>query len=157
MRLASPFSARSVTILSASALRWFGSGVVPAASGTDRSSACIMSSTETIAGTPAAWMRRTAALASAILSWLRGDFSDLGNAMNTAEIIRTDGTQAVKLPEGFQFAGDAVSIRREGEAVILEPVKPSTWPPGFFDDIRIDDRAFARPEQGSVPRAPSLD
>jgi virulence-associated protein VagC len=77
--------------------------------------------------------------------------------MQTAEIIHTDGTQAVKLPDGFHFEGDTVSIRREGEAVILEPVKPATWPPGFFDRIRIDDRAFARPEQGQVPRAPTLD
>jgi antitoxin VapB len=77
--------------------------------------------------------------------------------MQTAEIVRTDGTQAVKLPEGFHFEGDTVSIRREGEAVILEPVKPATWPPGFFDAIHIDDPAFVRPEQGPVPRAPSLD
>ena len=77
--------------------------------------------------------------------------------MQTAEIFHTDGTQAVKLPDGFRFEGDTVSIRREGEAVILEPVKPATWPLGFFDSIRIDDPAFARPEQGQVPRAPSLD
>jgi hypothetical protein len=38
--------------------------------------------------------------------------------------------------------------RREGEAVILEPVKPSSWPPGFFVRIRIDEPAFTRPEQG---------
>ena len=77
--------------------------------------------------------------------------------MQTAEIFRADGTQAVKLPEGFQFAGSAVSIRREGEAVILEPLKPATWPPGFFDRIRIDDPAFRRPEQGQAPPVPSLD
>ena len=65
--------------------------------------------------------------------------------------------QAVKLPDGFRFEGDTVSIRREGEAVILEPVKPATWPPGFFENIRIDDPVFARPEQGPVPCAPSLD
>jgi virulence-associated protein VagC len=77
--------------------------------------------------------------------------------MRTAEIIHSNGTQAVKLPEGFHFEGDTVSIRREGEAVILEPVKQATWPPGFFDRIRIDDPAFRRPPQGQVPRAPSLD
>lgn len=77
--------------------------------------------------------------------------------MITTEIIRTDATQAVKLPEGFRFEGDMVSIRREGDAVILEPVKPSSWPPGFFESIRIDDPAFKRPEQGPVPPAPSFD
>lgn len=77
--------------------------------------------------------------------------------MATAEILRDNGVQTVKLPEGFQFEGDAVSIRREGDAVILEPLKPATWPPGFFESIRIDDPAFTRPEQGKVPSAPSFD
>jgi antitoxin VapB len=77
--------------------------------------------------------------------------------MNTAVISRTDGRQTVTLPEEFHFEGDAVSIRREGEAVILEPVKTSAWPPGFFDRIRIDDPAFERPEQGHVPSISSLD
>ena len=77
--------------------------------------------------------------------------------MKIAEISHAHGMQTVKLPEEFQFEGDRVSIRREGEAVILEPIKPSSWPSGFFDKIRIDDPAFARPEQGQVPRVPSLD
>jgi antitoxin VapB len=77
--------------------------------------------------------------------------------MTTAEIIRTEGSQAVKLPEGFQFEGDTVSIRREGELVILAPVKSASWPPGFFEKIRIDDPAFVRPPQGVVPQAPVLD
>jgi antitoxin VapB len=80
----------------------------------------------------------------------------MGNAMKTAEIFNIDGTQAVKLPNGFYFKADTVSIRRQGEAVILEPLKPATWPPGFFDSIRIDDPAFARPDQGQVPSVASL-
>jgi virulence-associated protein VagC len=77
--------------------------------------------------------------------------------MKTIEVIRSQGSQAIKLPDEFHFEGPVVSIRREGEAVILEPVKPLSWPPAFFDDIRIDDPSFARPEQGKVPPAPSLD
>ena len=77
--------------------------------------------------------------------------------MTTADIIRCDGNQSVLLPSGFQFAGDTVSIRREGDAVILEPVKPKDWPPGFFEAIQIDDPAFTRPPQGEVPPAPNLD
>jgi hypothetical protein len=77
--------------------------------------------------------------------------------MKTAEIIHSNGTQAVKLPEEFHFEGDKVSIRRQGDAVILEPVKTATWPPGFFDRIHIDDPAFRRPTQGQVPPAPSLE
>jgi virulence-associated protein VagC len=73
-----------------------------------------------------------------------------------AEIVRIDGRQLVKLPEGFQLDGDTVSIRRQGESLVLQPIKPATWPFGFFDRIRIDDPAFARPTQGRVPPAPIL-
>jgi hypothetical protein len=50
-----------------------------------------------------------------------------------------------------------VSIRREGDAVILEPVKPAHWPEHFFEDIHIDDPGFARPPQGAIPPVPLLD
>jgi hypothetical protein len=68
--------------------------------------------------------------------------------MKLAEILRRDGCQLVKLPDEFQLEGDMVSIRRQGESLVLEPIKSSQWPPGFFDRIRIDDPAFARPPQG---------
>jgi virulence-associated protein VagC len=77
--------------------------------------------------------------------------------MKTADIIETGQGQAVRLPEEFRFAVPTVSIRREGEAVILEPLKPTTWPEGFFEKIRIDDPAFVRPSQGAMPPAPSFD
>jgi virulence-associated protein VagC len=76
--------------------------------------------------------------------------------MKTAAIIHANGDQVVKLPLGFHFDGDTVSIRREGDAVILEPIKPMYWPAGFFDRIHIDDPAVKRPPQGSVPPAPTL-
>jgi hypothetical protein len=79
------------------------------------------------------------------------------NAMKIAEIVRADGSQLVRLPEEFHLEGDTVSIRRQGEAIILEPVKSGAWPPGFFDRIRVDDPAFERPPQGQVPPAPKLD
>ncbi len=77
--------------------------------------------------------------------------------MKVAEIVRANGAQLVKLPEGFQLEGDVVSIRHEGQAIVLEPVKPATWPPAFFEQIQIDDPAFARPPQGQVPPTPSPD
>lgn len=76
--------------------------------------------------------------------------------MNIAEIVWLGDCQAIKLPPTFQLDGDTVAIRREGKAIIIEPVKAATWPPGFFERIRIDDPAFGRPEQGSVPPAPEL-
>jgi virulence-associated protein VagC len=76
--------------------------------------------------------------------------------MSTAEIVDVGGNQMVKLPAEFRFQTARVSIRREGEAVVLEPVKPASWPAGFFDAIHIDDPKFVRPEQGPVPPAPAL-
>jgi virulence-associated protein VagC len=76
--------------------------------------------------------------------------------MKVAEIVRANGAQLVKLPEEFHLEGDTVSIRRQGEAIVLEPAKPTTWPLGFFERIYIDDPAFARPPQGQVPPAPRL-
>jgi antitoxin VapB len=77
--------------------------------------------------------------------------------MKTADIIETGQGQAVRLPEEFRFAATTVSIRREGEAVILEPLKPTSWPAGFIENIRIDDPAFARPDPGAMPPSPRLD
>ena len=76
--------------------------------------------------------------------------------MKTAEVVELQGTQAVKLPEDFRFDGDSVWISRQGDAVILQPIRPAKWPKAFFQDIRIDDPAFCRPDQGRTPPAPSL-
>lgn len=70
-----------------------------------------------------------------------------------AEITNVDGAQAVRLPEEFRINSDAVSIRRDGEAVIIEPLKPAAWPDGFFEAICIADPKFVRPDQGPVPPA----
>ena len=77
--------------------------------------------------------------------------------MKTAEIIETRDGQAVCLRDEFRFNAKQVSIRRQGDAVILEPLRPTTWPDGFFDQIRIDDPAFVRPPQGETPPSPSFD
>ena len=76
--------------------------------------------------------------------------------MKTAEIILLDGRQTVKLPDEFRFTDATVSIRKEGEAVVLEPVKSNTWPARFFEDIRVDDPAFACLPQGDTPPAPAI-
>jgi hypothetical protein len=72
--------------------------------------------------------------------------------MIVAEVVRTDGAHLVKLPERFQGEGDPLSIRRQGDAIILEPSKATVWPPGFFEQIHIDDPAFIRPCQRGVKR-----
>jgi len=42
--------------------------------------------------------------------------------MDTAKLFWTGRSQAVRLPKEFRFEGEEVRIRRQGDAVILEPV-----------------------------------
>jgi virulence-associated protein VagC len=49
------------------------------------------------------------------------------------------------MPKEFRFATRTVAIRREGDAVILEPIRARSWPAGFFASIKIADRGFRRP------------
>ena len=39
-----------------------------------------------------------------------------------AKLFMHGGSQAVRLPKAFRFEGAEVSVRKEGDAVILEPV-----------------------------------
>jgi antitoxin VapB len=46
-----------------------------------------------------------------------------------AKLFTHGGSQAVRLPKAFRFEGAEVSVRKEGDAVILEPVteRKETW------------------------------
>ena len=77
--------------------------------------------------------------------------------MMRAKVFNNGGSQAVRLPRDFRFEDTEVSIRKDGEAVILEPIKKRTWPRGFFKKIRIDDPGFCRPDQGQMPAIARLD
>lgn len=46
--------------------------------------------------------------------------------MKTAQVIELQGAQAVKLPDDFRFDGESVWISRQGDAVILQPMKRSS-------------------------------
>ena len=71
--------------------------------------------------------------------------------METATVIHEGECQTVRLPKGFRLSATTVGVRHEGDAIVLEPLKPSTWPEGFFDSIHITDPAFSRPDQGQLP------
>jgi len=64
-----------------------------------------------------------------------------------AKVFWSGRSQAVRLPVEFRFDTNEVRIRREGTAVILEPIEPRPWPPGYFtsfeplgEDFRAPDR-----------------
>ena len=70
-------------------------------------------------------------------------------------------SQAVRLPKAFRLAVDQVAIRREGDALVLEPVETprdaNGWPQAFWElagaapDYSVGERA-ARHERGDVLR-----
>jgi virulence-associated protein VagC len=76
--------------------------------------------------------------------------------METATVISDGETQTVRLPRGYRLPTPSVQVRQEGEAIVLEPLKPRAWPPGFFDEIHITDPTFHRPDQGTLPGVRSL-
>lgn len=65
-----------------------------------------------------------------------------------AKLFRNGRSQAVRLPKAFRFEGDEVTVRRDGETVILAPVKKRGWPRGFWTKVA---RSRADLELGSVP------
>jgi virulence-associated protein VagC len=77
--------------------------------------------------------------------------------MPTAKVFANGRSQAVRLPKAFRFAAKEVSVRREGEAVVLEPIKGRAWPRDLWRKIRITDRAFVRAPQGAAPQRAALD
>lgn len=55
--------------------------------------------------------------------------------MTTAKIFRNGRSQAVRLPKEFRFRGKEVNIRREGDTVVLEPIRKSGWPRGYWERL----------------------
>lgn len=65
-----------------------------------------------------------------------------------AKIFWTGRSQAIRLPKEFRFEGESVLVRREGNAVILEPV--DEWPEGYWESFADFPKDFERPRQGEL-------
>jgi antitoxin VapB len=68
---------------------------------------------------------------------------DPGARAERAKLVWNGRSQAVRLPKAYRFEGREVSIRRDGDAVILEPVPHRGWPPGYFEYLRENAHLFA--------------
>src|SRR5205814_2336060 len=66
-------------------------------------------------------------------------------ARRTARLFRNGRSQAVRLPKEFRFEGTEVVVRREGDAVILEPVSKRRWPRGYWERMPSLDSSFELP------------
>ena len=66
----------------------------------------------------------------------------------TAKLFTHGGSQAVRLPKAFRFEGTEVSVRKEGDAVILEPVRSAeTWEEFWAElDASNADEPYPYPE-----------
>lgn len=69
--------------------------------------------------------------------------------MSTAKVFRSGNSQAVRLPKEFRFpvGTEEVAIRRQGERLILEPVKHEEWPEEFWAAFEGMSPDFERPRQ----------
>ena len=72
-----------------------------------------------------------------------------------AKVFWTGRSQAVRLPKEFRFDSDTVLIRREGDAVILEPA--DQWPAGYVDSFAGIPDDFDRPLQGKADEREPLE
>jgi antitoxin VapB len=71
-----------------------------------------------------------------------------------AKVFWTGRSQAVRLPKEFRFDTESVLIRREGNAIILEPL--DEWPEGYADSFADVPSDFVRQPQGKNERRESL-
>ena len=71
-----------------------------------------------------------------------------------AKVFWTGRSQAVRLPKELRFKGNSVLVRREGDAVILEPA--DDWPEGYVESFSGIPGSFQRPPQGSTDRREKL-
>ncbi len=77
----------------------------------------------------------------------------------TAKLFWSGRSQAVRLPKAFRMPGDEVRIRRQGRAVVLEPIADD-W--AWLDDIagKMSEDFFAdgrqQPEQQQRPELDKL-
>lgn len=71
-----------------------------------------------------------------------------------ARVFWTGRSQAVRLPKEFRFQTDTVLVRREGYAVVVEPV--SEWPVGYVESFAGVPENFTRPPQGKVEKRTQL-
>jgi antitoxin VapB len=74
--------------------------------------------------------------------------------MSTAKIFWSGRSQAVRLPKEFRMKGDEVRIRRQGAAVVIEPIADDwrwldavagRFSSDFFADGRIQPQLEDRP------------
>lgn len=63
-----------------------------------------------------------------------------------AKVFWSGPSQAVRLPKAFRFKTNEVTVRKVGNALILEPASKRAWPVGYAASFAKMPRDFERPE-----------
>ena len=73
--------------------------------------------------------------------------------MATAKVFWSGRSQAVRLPKEFRFDSTEVQVRREGKAVILEPIEDEwAWLDKFAEPMSQEDFDPRDESQGKFER-----
>jgi antitoxin VapB len=75
--------------------------------------------------------------------------------MARAKVFWKGRSQVVRLSKAFRFDGDEVEIRREGDRVLLEPVRRRSWPPGYWESWKPVPDDFEAPPPLPAGREPA--
>jgi antitoxin VapB len=76
-------------------------------------------------------------------------------ALDKAKVFWSGPSQAVRLPKAYRFEVEEVTIRKVGNAVILEPVNKRAWPEGYVASFAGITEDFERPDP--LPESPHRD
>ena len=77
----------------------------------------------------------------------------------TAKLFWNGGSQALRIPKEFRLPGEEVVIRREGIALVIEPIQEG-WDDEFWslfgqldDDFDVGDRTLEQQRDWNFPNA----
>jgi len=73
--------------------------------------------------------------------------------MDTAKIFWSGNSQAIRLPKKFRLTGvEELTIRKEGNQLVLEPVFKEEWPDDFWQAFGKLPKDFERQPQVPTKR-----
>lgn len=75
-------------------------------------------------------------------------------AAQRAKLFLNGRSQAVRLPKEFRFDGVEVEIRRDGDEVILAPVRKRAWPRGYWERVQARAKNIAIEPLPPLPAGP---
>ena len=64
-----------------------------------------------------------------------------------AKVFWSGPSQAVRLPKAFRFTTDEVTVRKVGNALILEPAPRGKWPARYAASFSKMPEDFERPDE----------